>query len=233
MIEELGRAPLPTEFGDWTYIAFGDHKTHERSELLIFGKSDNINENMLVRVHSSCRSNESYYDVNCECRKQLLKSMKMIQQEGKGVIVYLEQEGRGTGIVGKMAQFNRMFHWVNGRIEQRRDAQTGERIDTDRAYKDAGYPSECRDFTVATQMLKHIGVKSIRLITNNPKKIEGITGAGIKVIPIELHIKPENEIISSNLRSKAKSLGHHIRKKDYEFKASEDEKGCRDELFGV
>lgn len=209
MIEELGRAPLPTEFGDWTYMVFGDFTTGEHHELLLFGQPDNISENMLVRMHSSCRTNETYHAINCECREELHEAMKMIQHEGKGAIVYLEQEGRGTGIAGKMAQLNGMFHWVDGHIEQRVD-EKGERIDTDRAYKESGYPSECRDFTAAGQMLKHVGVTSIRLLTNNPKKVEGITSAGITVVPVEIHIAPDNDIIASDLKSKARNLGHHI-----------------------
>lgn len=217
MIEELGRAPLPTEFGDWSYVTFGDWTSGSHHELLVFGSigenSLGDGENVLVRLHSSCRTNEAYHAVNCECRKELHEAMRMIQQEGRGVIVYLEQEGRGTGIAGKMAQLNGMFTWVDGKIEQRIDAQTGERIDTDRAYKDAGYPSECRDFSVAGEMLKKVGVKSVRLLTNNPRKIAGIVQAGIPVVPVEIHIEPDNEIIASDLRSKAKNLGHTISEK--------------------
>lgn len=213
MIEELGRAPLPTEFGDWTYIVFGDYTTAEHHELLIFGKPENIKENMLVRMHSSCRTNETYHAVNCECREELHTAMKQIQEEGCGAIVYLEQEGRGTGIAGKMAQLNGMFGWVNGKIEQKVD-KDGVRIDTDRAYKEAGYPSECRDFSVAGEMLKKVGIKSVRLMTNNPGKIKGIESAGIKVSPVEIHIHGQNEIVKSDLRSKAKNLGHSIKEED-------------------
>jgi GTP cyclohydrolase II len=219
MIEEFGRAPLPTEFGDFTYIVFGDFTTGQHHELLVYGNlaegSLGDGENVLVRMHSSCRTNEAYHAINCECRKELHQAMQLIQQEGRGVIVYLEQEGRGTGIAGKLAQLNGMFGWQDGRIEQKRDPKTGERIDTDRAYKEAGYPSECRDYTVAGQMLQHIGVKSVRLLTNNPQKIAGIESAGIAVTPIGIHITPDNEIIASDLASKAKNLGHAIDPEHY------------------
>lgn len=217
LLEELGRSPLPTEFGDWTYIVYGDYTNAVHHEMLTFGNiaegSLGDGENLLVRMHSSCRTNEVYHAVNCECRKELHQAMRLIQKEGRGIILYLEQEGRGAGIAGKMAQLNGMFEWKNGIVEQKRDPQTGERIDTVRAYEEAGYPSESRDFTIAGEMLHRVGVKSVRLLTNNPRKIAGIENAEIKVTPVEIHITPENEIIASDLRSKAKNLGHTISEK--------------------
>jgi len=221
LIFELGRAPLPTEFGDWTYLCFGDKTSGEHHELLVMGNLpqgfSESGENILVRLHSACRTNEIYHAVNCECRKELHLAMQLIQQEGSGVIVYLDQEGRGTGMKGKLAQLNGMFEWQQGRIQQRRDARTGERIDTDRAYKEAGYPSEVRDFTVAAQMLQHIGVRSVRLLTNNPGKIAGLQENGIAVTPVGIHIRPDNEIIASDLRSKAENLGHVITTEDWTY----------------
>ncbi len=214
MIEELGRAPLPTEFGDWTYVVYGDYTNGNHHEMLVFGNLDEGSlgdkENILVRVHSSCRTNEAFHAINCECRKQLHLAMELIKQESRGIILYLDQEGRGNGIAGKLAQLRGMFDWENGIIKQSFDSITGERIDTDRAYKEAGYPSEKRDFTVAGEMLKSIGVRSVRLLTNNPKKIAGIESADIKVALVEIHIMPDNEIIATDLKSKAKNLNHKI-----------------------
>lgn len=222
-IDELGRAPLPTNFGDWTYIVFGDYTNGAHHEMLIFGDVTNGSlgngEDLLVRMHSSCRTNEVYQAVNCECRKELHRSMDLIRKEKRGIILYLEQEGRGMGIVGKMAQLRGMLEWRGGKIEQKRDSHTGERIDTDRAYKEAGYPSESRDFTIAGEMLRHVGVKSVRLLTNNPKKAAGIESAGIKVSQVEIHIAPDNEIIASDLRSKAKNLGHKISEEYFRMKS--------------
>ncbi len=221
MLQELGLAPLPTEFGDWTYATYGDWSSGLHHELLVYGNirehSLGNGEKVLVRLHSACRTNEVYHAVNCECRKELQEAMQMIQREGRGIIVYLEQEGRGTGIAGKMSQLDWMFTWENGKIVQRRDQDTGERIDTDRAYKSAGYPSECRDFSIAAELLKKVGVKSVRLLTNNPQKIAGLTQAGIPVEPVEIHIAPDNEIIASDLRSKAQNLGHSITEKQWAY----------------
>lgn len=223
LLEELGRAPLPTEFGDWTYLAFGDRTSGLHHEMLVFGELENqdFSQPILVRLHSSCRTNEVYHAVNCECRKELQMAMTAIQREGRGIILYLEQEGRGTGIAGKMAQLGGMFGWQDGKIEQKRDPHTGDRIDTDRAYKEAGYPSECRDFSVAGEMLHTIGVQSVRLMTNNPQKIAGIESAGIQVTPVEIHIEPDNEIIASDLKSKALNLGHAIPEEKWTYKGAQ------------
>lgn len=225
LIEELGRSPLPTEFGDWTYVVFGDYTNGAHHEMLIFGNITEgalgDGEDVLVRMHSSCRTSETFAAINCECKDELKEAMKMVQDERRGIVIYLEQEGRGTGISGKMAQLNGMFEWKSGNIEQKRDPDTGERVDTDRAYKNAGYPSEARDFSVAGEMLHHVGVKSVRLLTNNPRKVKGVETAGINVKPVELHIPPENEIVASDLRSKAVNLGHKISEKHLRIRGND------------
>jgi len=224
LVVELGHAPLPTEFGDWTYFIFGDYTDGSHHDLLIFGNFENGSlgngQKVLVRMQSGCRSNEVYHAVNCECRKELQWAMRLISKEGRGAIIYLEQEGRGTGILGKIHQLNKMFRWDEKKMKilQNRDQKTGKRIDTVRAYRDAGLPSEARDFDVAGEMLKHVGIKSIRLLTNNPAKIQGIESTGIQVEPVEIHISPDNEIIASDLRSKRENLGHHIGKKHLKIK---------------
>lgn len=223
-IVELGRAPLPTDFGDYTYIAYGDKSTGEHHNVLVYGNFDEGSlgdgEDVLTRVHSACWTNEVSHASNCECRKEIEETLTQINREGRGVFVYLQQEGRGTGIAGKMAQLGGMFEWQDGKIEQKRDEQ-GERIDTDRAYKEAGYPSECRDFSVAGEILQDLGVKSVRLLTNNPLKIKAVEDFGIAVTPVGIHIPPENEIIASDLRSKAINLGHSISREHYEVQNQE------------
>ena len=212
LVEVLGMAPLPTDLGDWTYIAFGDRTSGAHHDMVIYGNLEEESlgdgEDILMRMHSSCRTNEVHYASNCECRESLQVAMKMIKDEGRGIIVYLEQEGRGTGISGKMLQLGNMFEWRDGKIQQK--MKDGVRVDTDTAYKQAGLPSECRDFSVAGDMLKKLGIKSVRMLTNNPGKIEGLEQEGIRVTRIESHIAPKNEIIQSDLISKAENLGHMI-----------------------
>jgi len=209
----LGQSPLPTDYGDFTYLAFGDLTTGEHHEVLIFGNLDEgalgNGEDLLVRTHSACRTNEVYHSTNCECREEANTALQEISKEGRGIFIYLEQEGRGTGIAGKIQQLDAMFEWENGKIRQRRD-EKGERIDTDRAYKQKGFPSEVRDFSITGEILARLGVKSVRLMTNNPDKIKGVEEYGIEVTPVSIHIPPENEIIASDLRSKAENLGHDI-----------------------
>jgi 3,4-dihydroxy 2-butanone 4-phosphate synthase/GTP cyclohydrolase II len=222
LIQELGRSPLPTEKGDWTYFVYGDMTRGVQHQVLAYGdysieKNVRPKENVLTRIHSSCHTNEVFGAVNCECRAQLHEAMKLMQKEGDGIILYLDQEGRGNGIAAKLAQLNGMFGWENGRIVQKRD-EFGVRIDTDRAYREAGYPSESRDFAVAGQILQSMGIKSVRLLTNNPRKIRGIAQMSISVTPVEIHITPENEIIATDLQSKAQNLNHNIKEEYWQIK---------------
>lgn len=213
IIEELGRAPLPTKHGDFTYIVFGDKTTGGHHEALVFGNIDKgslgSGEEILVRIHSACRTNEVYNAINCECRAELTETLEEIRKRKKGVLIYLEQEGRGTGIFGKLHQLQNMFEWKEEEICQKKD-ENGKRIDTDTAYKKAGFPSEIRNFRPAVEILHHLGIKSVILATNNPGKIHALEEAGIRVIRQEIHIPPENEIIASDLKSKAENLGHLI-----------------------
>lgn len=214
LVQELGRAPLPTEYGDWTVIAMGDKTDGSVHHVLAYGdvqRSIRNGENILVRLHSACHTSETYHAVNCECREELQQTMQMIQQEGAGVIVYLQQEGRGNGVVGKLDQLKGMFGWnTNGQIEQKRDPDTGERVNTVQAYIEAGYVSERRDFTAAGQILQHLGLTSVRLVSNNPRKMQGVEAAGISVEPVSILIQPPNEIVASDLMHKAIGDGHRI-----------------------
>lgn len=220
LIEEIGRAPLPTKHGDYTYIAFGDRTTGFHHEALIYGNLEEGSlgdgKNILVRIHSSCRTNEAYDAVNCECRSELTETLERIKNEGRGILLYLEQEGRGTGIFGKLHQLNNMFQWQNGSITQRID-DSGKRINTDKAYKMAGFPSEVRDFAIAAEILNYLGVKSVKLVTNNPNKIKMLEAYGISTEREPIHILPENPIIASDLESKSKELGHLIPPEYYNY----------------
>jgi 3,4-dihydroxy 2-butanone 4-phosphate synthase/GTP cyclohydrolase II len=222
LVVELGRAPLPTEFGDWTYIVYGDLVSGHHHSVLCFGQlGDELGysgfDDVLVRLHSSCLTSEVFHAVNCECREELHSAMAAIQQEGMGIILYVDQEGRGTGMMGKLCQLNGMFTWSDsGAIEQQVDSG-GSPIDTDKAYRNAGYPSECRDYAVAIEVLNLLQVSSVRLITNNPRKIAALCQAGIAVNPIEIHIPPSNAIVANDLKSKADNLGHSIRPEHYLF----------------
>jgi GTP cyclohydrolase II len=220
-VVELGRAPLPTDFGDWTYIVFGDWTTGQHHEILAYGNLDKGSlgdgKDVLMRLHCACRTNEVYSAVNCECKDELQMAMQLIREEGRGLILYLDQEGRGAGIVGKLAQLSNMFGWENGRISQKFSKETGERVNTYEAYEQAGFPSEARDFSIAGEMLRAIGVSSLRLLTNNPKKIKTFQDMGFFVKAEGIHIEPVNPTIANDLKSKAEKGGHSISPEHYAY----------------
>ena len=218
-IEQLACAPLKTDYGDFTELVYGDRTTGDKHRVLVYGDINNgaigNGEDLLVRAHSACWTSEVTNAVNCECREEKDEALRDIADEGRGIFVYLQQEGRGTGDVGKGYQLNEMLYFnEDGEIHQRRD-ENGNRIDTDTAYRNVGFPSECRDFEVAGKILFTLGVKSIRLLTNNPDKIKGIEQSDIKVKPVEIHIKPTNKIVAADLKSKHDNLGHNINPSDW------------------
>ncbi|MEO8581815.1 MAG: hypothetical protein ABI425_04570 [Patescibacteria group bacterium] len=207
VLELISSAPLPTAYGDWTVVAFGDKTDGCVHHALVYGDLDKIDfsgKNVLVRGHSACHTNENLNAINCECRKELHFTMQEIKEEGMGVILYLQQEGRGNGVVGKLDQLQKMFKWEDGKIVQSQD-EDGSVIDTIQAYELSGYPTEQRDFGIMGEMLKFLGVEVVRLITNNRHKIEGVESAGIHVNPVEIFIEPDNQIIAADLKAKADS----------------------------
>lgn len=211
MIREIGRAPIPTKYGSWTYVAFS-HRDKKHTAVFL---GERPTDRCLVRVHSSCATSELFGAVNCDCREQLDAAMMLMHQEGAGVVVYLDQEGRGTGISGKLAQLNNMFGWENGQIVQRSDHEGP--IDTVKGYQMAGLAPESRDFNVAAQILLHLGVSEVTLLTNNPRKLGFLRDAGLLVSQRELHIAPPNEIVARDLASKARDLGHTISPDQYHW----------------
>jgi|GEM_PF-2004759 len=224
LVKEFGSAPVPTTEGDWTYYAFGDYTSGEIHRMLVYGDSKNGSlgdgNDVLVRVHSSCKTNEIFHSTNCECQEELRTAMEEIRTEGRGVIVYLDQEGRGTGIVGKMAQLQNMFTFTeNGHAVPRVDESTGRPIQTVAAYEMANFPSEVRDFTVATQMLKAVGVNSVTMMTNNPLKISMLREGGIPVTPkkivVDINRLADAEMLKRELLDKAEYLGHDIGEGDF------------------
>ena len=214
---ELGRTPLPTEYGPMTYIVFGDYATGKEHDVAVFGefkgkelKSYNY---PLVRVHSSCKTSEIFHASNCECRQELDFALKQMAKEKNGILIYLNQEGGGNGIKAKVIAYKSTFDFKNGKVTIRKD-KTGESLSVYNGFVRAGYKNERRDFSMAAAILKTLGVSSARLMTNNLNKIEGLVSNGIKVKPFGIHIKPTNEMMREHLLTKAKKLGHNITNKD-------------------
>lgn len=215
-IKLLAKSPLPTLYGDWTYLIFGDYASGETHEVLIYGDLDSNSlgdgDNLILRVHSACDSSELFHGVNCECREELDEAMRFIQKKGKGLIIYLIQEGGGAGLKVKVDVYKNLFEWKSKKIQLTLDPETGESSSAFRIYQKLGYKSENRSLSAAVAILKELGIKSVRLLTNNPKKISDLVEGGIKTEPLGIHVKPTNPIMARLLKAKAEELGHNINK---------------------
>ncbi|MBI5398437.1 GTP cyclohydrolase II [Candidatus Woesearchaeota archaeon] len=181
---------LPTKCGEFEAVAYRDDAAREHLVLVkgrIKGKSD-----VLVRVHSQCLTGDTLGSLRCDCGEQLQKALQIIAQEG-GVLVYLQQEGRGIGLLNKIKAY----------------ALQDKGMDTVEANLKLGFSEDDREYVIATEILKDLGVSSIRLLTNNPRKIEGLRQGGIVIsgsVPVK--VKP-NRINAGYLRTKQEKLGHH------------------------
>jgi 3,4-dihydroxy 2-butanone 4-phosphate synthase/GTP cyclohydrolase II len=184
---------MPTKWGDFDMIAYTQVDTGENHLALVKGSWE-PDEPVLVRVHSSCVTGDIFGSCRCDCGPQLHRAMEMINKEGKGVIVYMNQEGRGIGLINKLKAYHLQ---ENG-------------MDTVEANIELGFPMDQRDYGVGAQILRSLGVSKMRLITNNPKKRAGLIGYGLEVIenvPIEIASNPHNEVY---LRTKRDKMDHAI-----------------------
>ncbi|MBL0049320.1 MAG: bifunctional 3,4-dihydroxy-2-butanone-4-phosphate synthase/GTP cyclohydrolase II [Bacteroidetes bacterium] len=194
IIEEEVKVKLPTQFGDFDLIAFKQTTTGQEHLALVKGdwKKD---EPILVRVHSSCLTGDIFGSCRCDCGPQLHKAMQLIEKEGKGVIVYMNQEGRGIGLLNKLKAY---------KLQE-------EGFDTVEANIELGFKGDERDYGVGAQILRFLGVSKIRLMTNNPKKRAGLIGYGLEIVEnISLEIS-SNQHNKSYLQTKKDKLGHSLK----------------------
>jgi len=195
LINEEVTINMPTQYGDFKMKAFTQKDTGEQHLALYKGEWDE-DEPILVRVHSSCVTGDIFGSCRCDCGPQLHKAMEMIQQEGKGVIVYMNQEGRGIGLINKLHAYKLQ---ENG-------------LDTVDANVQLGFKADLRDYGVGAQILRNLGVTKMRLMSNNPTKRAGLVGYGLEIIenvPIEITANPFNE---EYLKTKRDRMGHTIMK---------------------
>lgn len=184
---------LPTAYGDFRFIPFKQKSNGLEHMALIKGEWDE-DEPILVRVHSSCATGDIFGSLRCECGDQLHKAMETIDKEGKGVIVYMNQEGRGIGLMNKIKAY---------KLQE-------EGMDTVDANVELGFDADERDYGVGAQILRELGIRKMRLMSNNPIKRIGLEGYGLNVIenvPIEIDPNPHNEFY---MKTKRERMGHDL-----------------------
>ncbi|MFH1888626.1 MAG: bifunctional 3,4-dihydroxy-2-butanone-4-phosphate synthase/GTP cyclohydrolase II [Candidatus Omnitrophota bacterium] len=192
LIERVSRTILPTEYGTYELILYRDLIHKHFHIALTMGKLDN--SATLVRVHSECLTGDVFGSLRCDCGKQLDKAMEIIGRQKKGVILYMSQEGRGIGLAEKIKAYNLQ----------------DKGLDTVEANEALGHKADLRDYGIGAQVLADLGLKNIRLLTNNPRKIVGLEGYGLVVVerfPLEIAPNPENY---NYLKTKKEKLGHNL-----------------------
>jgi 3,4-dihydroxy 2-butanone 4-phosphate synthase/GTP cyclohydrolase II len=195
LIEEIVRVDMPTKYGHFKLVAFQEKNSSNEHLALIKG-TWNPGDPVLVRVHSSCFTGDILGSLRCDCGDQLHNAMKMVEDAATGVILYMNQEGRGIGLLNKLKAY---------RLQE-------QGMDTVEANLHLGFQMDQRDYGVGAQILRHLGVTKLKLITNNPKKRVGLIGYGLEIVenvPIRITPNPYNE---KYLQTKRDKLGHEILK---------------------
>jgi 3,4-dihydroxy 2-butanone 4-phosphate synthase/GTP cyclohydrolase II len=200
LVERTTSVRLPTGYGEFTAVAFRETLTGKHHLALVKGEVDGMND-VLVRVHSECLTGDVFHSLRCDCGEQLEQALLQIGREDRGVLLYMAQEGRGIGLLNKLRAYELQ--------------ETG--LDTVEANLELGFPADARDWGIGNQILADLGLSTIRILTNNPKKISGLEGFGLTVVeqvPIETPPNPENR---AYLAAKREKLGHRLHHQDLRF----------------
>jgi 3,4-dihydroxy 2-butanone 4-phosphate synthase / GTP cyclohydrolase II len=193
LVQRAVESKLPTVYGEFRLIAYESFVDHQNHMAIVKGEVD-TDEPVLVRVHSQCATGDTFASLRCDCGNQLASALSMIEKEGRGVLVYLMQEGRGIGLINKLKAYNLQ----------------DEGLDTVEANEKLGFKADLRDYGIGAQILEDLGVRKMKLLTNNPKKVVGLEGYGLEIVErIGLEIAP-NPINQVYLETKRDKLGHII-----------------------
>jgi len=207
LVQRVADARLPTRFGDFRAIGYRSLLDNEEHVALVKGDVDGA-ENVLVRVHSECLTGDVFGSMRCDCGEQLYHAMRMIEEDGKGVLLYMSQEGRGIGILNKLRAYE---------LQE-------QGMDTVQANEELGFPADLRDYGIGAQILVDLGLTTIRQMTNNPKKIKGLEGYGLKIVErVPIEMPPQCENVAYLATKKAK-MGHILHHQDLRFEGEEEEK---------
>jgi 3,4-dihydroxy 2-butanone 4-phosphate synthase/GTP cyclohydrolase II len=207
LVERMTTVRLPTAYGEFTAVAFREVLTGKNHVALVKGEVEG-REHVLVRVHSECLTGDVFHSLRCDCGEQLELALRRIAAEDRGVLLYMSQEGRGIGLLAKLRAYELQ---ENG-------------LDTVEANIQLGFPPDAREYGIGSQILSDLGLTTIRILTNNPRKITGIEGFGLKVVeqvPIEVPPNLENRLY---LEAKRDKLGHRLHHQEQRFEDPGEER---------
>jgi 3,4-dihydroxy 2-butanone 4-phosphate synthase/GTP cyclohydrolase II len=196
-IERIAEANLPTEFGNFRIVGFKHLDSGEEIVALVKGQPSHT-KRVLIRIHSQCLTGDVFHSIKCDCGRQLQQAMELIEQEGCGAIIYQLQEGRGIGLMNKIRAY----------------ALQDQGQDTVEANLSLGFDADLRDYEVCAEVIKQLGIGAVRLLSNNPDKIEGLRSAGVEVVErVSIEVEADQTSIGY-LKTKREKLGHLLENLD-------------------